>query len=252
MKKRFFAWLFTVVIILGSFGAFAAGGAGSSGSVLDEAGILSGETKEYIEMNIDKLQTSDGRKVQFKTISADKAPENGVIGFGTDDFGAVLVWVDGADEIRMYSAANPSGSVKSYRSLNKEIEKHNENIKDRQLLVKDSFSMLAAGMYYDEGRENEIPDTLKISGESAEQYICDTMSKYKTRNMILGIAVAVVLVSAIIVIFMMGKIPEGKLPGDGSNFKDGYGSGVAATTKMPGQADNVAGSGGIGRGMGGF
>ncbi len=240
--------------MFGSLSAFADDAKGSAGNVLDEAGILSVETKEYIDKNIERLSATSGEKIQFRTMSAAEAPTDGIMGFGTDDVKKVFIWVDGADVIRVYSAENPSGSTDKYKQLNKELVEYTAGIDDSQLLIKDSFSMLAAGVFYDEHQEDMIPETMTIGGKPAKESISRTMgkyrTKYRTKNMVIGISLTVLIASAIIFIFIKSRAPEGSVPGDGSNFKDGYGSGVAAAVGMPGQSDGVAGSGGIGRGMG--
>ncbi len=114
---------------------------------------------------------------------------------------------------------------------------------DKQQIIRDSFSIYFAGICYINNKN--IPDTMTVGSVSAGEYVKDMFERNSMIKNIIGMVVFVAATAGLIVLFAKSKTPEGTVPGNGSNFKGGIGSGVSAIGGIPGPAGITTGSGGL-------
>lgn len=221
------ALICTVLLFVTSLGTSVFATEGEYSLVSDEAGVLTEETKSYIQTNLRETSFPYDGTVKFATVKADEAPKNGVDGGfvkrspNSDNY--TFVWVDGANVLKLYGESKTPITDSKIKLLEKEIAEHSESIDDKQTIIKDAFGIYAAGLCY----PNRTPESMTVGAVSAEEYVAKLMKRYETRRNIFGAILVVIVIAVIIFFFAKRKTPEGTVPGDGSMYKKGYGSGVA-------------------------
>ena len=229
-------------------------------TVIDESDLLSAQTEQYIEENIKNSPHMFGGITRFAAEPTDKMvtfnEHNTILGryFSDMDISAnlnatVIVWADGANEMKSFSLTQPKGDMKNYNDVKRLINKQIKKTDDRQTAIRDAFSIFLASRYYYYDSVENIPDTLTVSGiDDLGAYVKSELDKATFYRNTFGIVVGIAIIAALVVFFARRKTPEGTVPGDGSNFKEGLGSGVAAMTGMPGQSGYTTGMGALGAG----
>lgn len=229
-------------------------------TIIDESDILTPQTEQYIEENLKEARHVFAGITRFSAEPISKMPyfnENHTISgeyffdvnLTADLNETIIIWADGANEIKSFNLFNTNGDTKNYRDVQRLIKKHVKNIDDRQTVIRDSFSLFVACRYYYYDNVENIPDTLTVSGISdISAFVKKELDRYTFIRNTFGTVFGVAVIAAIVVFFARRKTPEGTVPGDGSNFKDGIGSGVAAMTGMPGTHGYTTGMGNLGAG----
>ncbi len=238
------------------FSAFCASAADEEFSyVVDDANVLTEETENYIEQNLKAVEDEFVGTVQFVTIAADVMPEYiSDIGF-LDEVGNlgtlfsssiknenIILWADGADQMKIFSLKNPYGKYENEKEVNNVISEHINGMNDKQSIIRDTFSINIASQYFNIDKTEQIPNTLTVGALDAEFFIDRELEK-NSMYQYAGVAVFAGVMVVFAVIFIKNKTPEGTLPGDGSNFKEGFGSGVAACSNITGPQGTTTGLG---------
>ncbi len=186
MKIRFFkraAMLACAVSLI--FSAFCASAADEEFSyVVDDANVLTEETENYIEQNLKAVEDEFVGTVQFVTIAADVMPEYiSDIGF-LDEVGNlgtlfsssiknknIILWADGADQMKIFSLKNPYGKYENEKEVNNVISEHINGMNDKQSIIRDTFSINIASQYFNIDKTEQIPNTLTVGALDAEFFI---------------------------------------------------------------------------------
>lgn len=234
--------------------------------IYDSADVMNKRTEDYIEYHMKGMLSQFDGSVIFLTVKGDSMPKN-ILDLGSvpelgnileyitgglnekdDETRNIILWVDGADKIKLFSTFGTDGDDYYYSEADKAISQHIKNMDDHQAAIRDAFSIYMASRFYFLDKLDEVPDTLTVGAIDAKVFTQKEFGQNQFVKKYAGPLVLIGVVGIIIFIFAKNKTPEGTVPGDGSNFKDGIGSGVAAMTGMPGQHGYTTGMGSLGAG----
>ena len=226
--------------------------------IVDNAGILTDQTKSYIEENLKAVEDRFNGHMYFVTLDTDTLPNKlyasdeieGIDSLSNDDGNGdkiIILWASESNLIKLYKPSKPQYDNYNYVEVIQLIADSLSDSSDEQAVIRDSFSIYVASEMFYENDEKHIPDTLTVGTVKAREIVEKNLEKTSSESTAIGIGVVVVILIVIVIIFGLNKTPQGKIKPDGSNFKGGYGSGSGAMTNMPGQM-NGPGFGNFGSG----